>query len=143
MATTLDVITDRVRSLLVNSLGFTEAQTPFSFELQPTGNIDGCVRVEDRNQRVVGGFKYSEERTDQLIVWVAKKLNGDPREAKRILTRQMHSITSAIVWDGHAVSGEYSVTDDGRSHQMQSPNGAEYAVLQIVVPVNYETELIT
>jgi hypothetical protein len=140
MATTLDAITDRVRSLTVG-LGYTESQTPFSFDQQPTGTIDGAIRIIDRNQRVVGGLRYSEERTDQLEIWVARKLNAEPTTAKRTLTRDMHSITAAVVRDGHQVSGEYSVSDDGRTHETRAEQGAEYALLRMVLPVNFETEL--
>lgn len=140
MATTLDAITDRIRSLTVG-LGYIEAQTPFSFDLMPTGSIDGAIRIIDRNQRVVGGLRYSEERTDQLEIWVARKLNAEPTTAKRTLTRDMHSITAAVVRDGHQVSGEYSVSDDGRTHETRAEQGAEYALLRMVLPVNYETEL--
>jgi hypothetical protein len=141
MATTLDVIIDRVRSLLVTSLSYTESQTPFSFDQQPTGAIDGAVRIVDRNQRVVGGMRYSEERFDQLEIWVARKLNNAPTSAKRFLTRDMHSITTAVVRDGHQVSGEYCVPDEGRTHETRAEAGAEYALLRMVLPVNYETEL--
>jgi hypothetical protein len=141
MATTLDVITDRIRSLLVSSLGYVESQTPFSFDQQPTGNIDGATRIVDRNQRVIGGMRFSEERVDQLEIWVARKLNGEPTTAKRTLTRDMHSITAAVVRDGHQVSGEYCVPDEGRAHETRAEPGAEYALLRLVLPVNYETEL--
>lgn len=141
MATTLAVLVDRVRSLLVNSLGFTESQTPFNFDLQPEGVIDGSFRVLSRMQRVIGGFRYSEERIDQLQIWVTRGMNAEPNEATRILTQQMQSITSALVHDGHQVSGEYSVPDDGRAHELRADAGAAYAVLQLTVPVCYEVEL--
>lgn len=140
MATTLDVITDRVRSLTA-ALGYTESQSPFSFEHVPTGTIDGAFRIVDRHQRVVGGFRYTEERTDQLEIWVARKLNSEPTTAKRTLTRDMHSITAAVVRDGHQVSGEYSLPDDGRTHDVRAEQGAEYALLRMVLSVNFETEL--
>jgi hypothetical protein len=141
VATTLDVVTDRVRSLAVG-LGYVETQTPFSFDLQPVGAIDGAFRVLDSGaQRIVGGFKYSEVRIDRLTIYVGRKLAGTPTQAKRLLTRDMHSLTAAIVRDGHETSGEYAVPDDGRVHEIRAEAGAEYAVLQMTVPVDYESQL--
>jgi hypothetical protein len=82
MATTLDVIADRVRSILAAApFEFQEAETPFSFDLQPDGGIDRCFRLVD------------------------------------------------------------AVTDDGRLHELRADPGAEYAVLQLTVPVDYESQL--
>lgn len=143
MATTLDVILDRVRSLVTASpFEFVEAQSPFDFGLQPAGGIEKAVRILDRGaQRIIGGFNYSETRVDLIQVWVARKFAGEPREAKRLLTRDMHSITAAIVRDGHEDGGDYAVPDDGRQHEVRAEQGAEYAVLQMTVPVDYEAQL--
>jgi hypothetical protein len=143
MATTLDVIADRVRSILAAApFEFQEAETPFSFDLQPDGGIDRCFRLVDAGaNRIVGGFSYSETRVDRSQIWVARRYDGDAKAAKRLLTRDMHSITAAMVRDGHAISGEYAVTDDGRLHELRADPGAEYAVLQLTVPVDYESQL--
>ncbi len=138
--TTMDVIVDRVRSVCV-TLGLIEAAEPFSFKQQPTGAIDGCFRLVDRSQGVIGGFNFTEERTDQVQIWVAKKYAGDPGAAKQVLTQQMHSLTSAVAYDGHVSSGDYSIPDSGRSYVIQADQGAEYAVLQLTMPVNYESQL--
>lgn len=138
--TTLDVIVDRVRSVCV-SLNLIEAAEPFSFRQQPTGAIDGCFRIVDRSQQVIGGFNFTEERTDQVVIWVAKKFAGDPTTAKQVLTRQMHSLTSAVTHDGHVASGDYSIPDTGRAYEIRADQGAEYAVLQLTIPVNYESVL--
>jgi|SRR6476660_2242895 len=138
--TTLDVIVDRVRSVC-GGLGLTESAEPFSFKQQPTGAIDGCFRIVDRSQSVIGGFRFLEERTDQLVIWVAKKYAGQPMEAKQVLTRQMHSLTVAVTVDGAVTSGDYSVPDQGRAYEIRADQGAEYAVLQLTLPVNYETIL--
>jgi hypothetical protein len=142
VATTLDVVTDRVRSLLVTApFAYIEAQTPFSFDQQPVGAIDACFRIVDAgSNKVTVGFAYSETRVDRLDIWVARKFAGDPTAAKRTLTRDMHSITAAIARDGEQISGDYCL-DDGRAHVIRADPGAEYAVLQLTVPVNYEAQL--
>jgi hypothetical protein len=140
-ATTLDVIVDRVRSVC-GTLGLIESAEPFSFKQQPTGAIDGCFRIVDRSQRIIGGMNYTEERTDQVVIWVAKKYAGEPTAAKQVLTRQMHSLTAAVTYDGHITSGDYSIPDDGRAYEIRADQGAEYAVLQLTIPVNYETSVI-
>lgn len=138
--TTLDVIVDRVRSVC-GTLGLIESAEPFSFKQQPTGAIDGCFRIVDRSQQVIGGFNFTEERTDQVQIWVAKKYAGDPTSAKQVLTQQMHSVTAAVTRDGHVTSGDYSIPDAGRAYEIRADQGAEYAVLQLTLPVNYETTL--
>lgn len=142
MAQTVDTIINRVRSLCVSTpFNFTEAQTPFSFSQQPNGEIDGCFRITDRNQRTIGGFNYSEVRIDQVQIWVARRFNGEPTATKRILTRDMHSITAAVMRDGLQHGGDYAVEDDGRTYEIRADDGAAYAVLQLVLPVNYESQL--
>lgn len=141
MSTTLDAIVDRVRSL-TTTLGYIETQTPFSFDQQPAGAIDACLRIVERSgQGAIGGFKLSETRQDVLQIWVARKTAGEPTTAKRLLTRDMHSITAAVVTDGAFTSGEYAVLDAGRIHELRAEPGAEYAVLQMTVPVDYESQL--
>jgi hypothetical protein len=140
VATTIDEIVDRIRSVLVASpFEYVESQSPFDFTQQPVGSIDGAFRVIDRGTpRVKGGFRYSEDRTDSVQIWVAKKFAGEPVNARRTLSRAMSSISVAVTRDGHDTSGEYVVPDDGRSYEIRAEQGAEYAVLQFTLPVNYE-----
>lgn len=143
MATTLDVIVDRVRSVLQSApFTYVEAQSPFDFQTQPTQAIEGCFRVVDRgSQRVTGGFAYAETRVDQVQVFVARKLGADPTAARRKLSRDCTSIVAAICREGEQVWGEFSVEADGRQHEIRTEQGAEFAVLQLTVPVNYEAQL--
>jgi hypothetical protein len=143
VAQTVDVIADRVRSILVASpFTFAESPSPFSFDLAPDGTVDQCFRVGDRGaQRVIGGFNYSETRVDLIEVWVARKFHGEPTTARRLLARDMASISAAIVRDGHEDGGDYAVEDEGRAHEIRVEAGAEFAVLQMRVPVNYESQL--
>ena len=47
-----ETIRDRISSLCASDpFGFTEALTPFTFDLQPTGTIDGGFRVTARIPR--------------------------------------------------------------------------------------------
>lgn len=143
MATTFDAIVDRVRSVLVTTpFAYVESQSPFDFTTQPTQTIDGCVRVNERgSQRITGGFNYSETRIEQVQIFVARKQGADPTTARRLLSRDATSITAAVCREGEAVWGEFSVEADGRQHEIRTEPGAEFAVLQLTVPVNYEAQL--
>lgn len=137
---TPDVLRDRVSSVCAG-LGYTQAQTPFSFELQPSGHVDEVFRVEGEAYQVRGGFNYTEERTDILSIWVARKHHAEPTEMYRRLTRDVSSIRAAVVRDGCQVSGEYTVPDEGWEWAIQRETGNGFAVLQLALPVNYETTL--
>lgn len=142
MATTLDVIGDGVRSLLVSTpFTYVESQSPFDFDMQPVGGIDGCFRLGDAgSNRVIAGFRFSETRQDRLQIWVARKFAGEPTQVRRILTQDMHSITAAVARYGEQTSGDFCLVD-GRQHEIRADAGSEYAVLQLTVPVDYETQL--
>ncbi len=141
MSTTLDAIVDRVSSVAAG-MGYTEAVTPFSFDQQPVGTIDQCIRILGGGQTPPkGGFRMSEVRIDRVTIWVARKYAGEPRTVTRVLTRDMHSLTAAIMTDGLITSGEYAIPDEGRVHEIRAEPGAEYAVLQMTVPVDYESQL--
>ncbi len=138
MATTINAIVTRISDRLIG-LSLLPSQTPFSFDMQTAGVVDGSFRILTRAQRVIGGFRYTEERIDQVVIWVAKTFEDDPTYATSELMALIHTITSAIVRDGHEVSGEYSVPDEGRSHDLRADAGSAYAVLQLTIPVCYET----
>lgn len=137
---TPDVLRDRVTSVCA-TLGLVQARTPFSFELQPDGEIDQTFRVESEAYLVRGGFAFTEERTDLMTVWVARKHHAQPNEMYRVLTRDISSIRAAIIRDGCQVSGEYTSPDDGWEWGIQRESGNGYAVLQVALPLNYETTL--
>lgn len=140
---TLDVIVDRVRSVLVGDpFVYGESVTPFSFDLSPQGQFEGGVcRIEHRPGKVIGGVRRSEERTDQIEVWVARMHDGEPVRAHRLLTRDLQSITAAVVSDGHFNGGDYALADDGRGHEIRTQESWAYSVLRVTLPVNYETEV--
>lgn len=137
---TPDILRDRVTSVCA-TLGYTQAQTPFSFELQPSGEIDQVFRVEGEAMTVRGGFNFTEERTDLLTVWVARKHHAQPNEMYRTLTRDVSSIRAGVVRDGCQTSGEYTVPDDGFEWAIQRESGNGFAVVQVALPVNYDTTL--
>jgi hypothetical protein len=137
---TPDGLRDRVTSVCAR-LGYLQAQTPFSFELQPSGAVDEVFRIEGEALTVIGGFNYTEERTDLLTIWLARKHHSAPTEMYRRLTQDVSSIRAAVVRDGHQTSGEYSVPDDGWAWTIQRETGNGFAVLQVAMPCNYETTL--
>ena len=141
---TADEIVDRVRSICVATpFGLIEAQKWDSFDLQPTTNIDGVFRIPPPSSQVVsGGFDFTEDRTDSMQVWVARKHQGDYDAVRRTLLRDMHSLTAAVVRDAAYVSGEYHIPDSGRGHAIQPDRqGLEYVTLRLTLPINYEVQL--
>ncbi len=141
---TADEIVDRVRSLCVSDpFRFTEAQTWVDFSMQPTTNIEGVFRVPPpSSQSVSGGFDFTEDRTDSMQIWVARKHQGDYAAVRRTLLRDMHSLTAAVVRDAAQESGEYHIPDGGRGHVIQPDKaGLEYVTLRLTLPINYEVQL--
>lgn len=138
MATTIDVLRDRVASICAGDpFGLTLAATPFSFELQPTGVIDGVFRLTSESDQVIGGFNYSEERTDTIELWVARKQAGEPDAMYRALLTDATSIRAAVIRDG-TTSGEYHVPAERGGFSQRHDAGREYAVLRLSLPINYE-----
>lgn len=139
MAQTVDVIRDRIASVCASApFAFHQAATPFDFELQPTGLIDGVFRLTTEAGSVIGGFNYSEERTDMVDIWVARKQNADPQAAYRQLLIDASSLRAAVIRDGVSNGGDYHVPADGAGVSVQHDPGREYAVLKLTIPVDYE-----
>lgn len=134
-------IRDRVRSVCASDpFFFTEAVTPFSFELQPSGQIDQVFRIEVTGGEVIGGFNYTEDRTDELAIWVARKYAGHPDAAYRQLQVDITSIRAAVIRDGAETSGEY-IVPNGNAFELQREVGKEFCVVKLALPINYEAEL--
>jgi hypothetical protein len=140
MATTIDVVLDRVRSLCCNApFAFTEAVSTEDFNRQPTGRGDQVFRVKVRGGPAKGQMCYVEERTDSLDLEVIRAVNANYDQARRQLSRDATSLTAAILRDGHITSGgEYSIPDAGRSHEVIGQRGASFLTLRLTVPVCYE-----
>lgn len=138
MATTREAMHRQITSLCIGA-GFVRAQTPFDFDQQPTGLVDGAFRVTVDAGPPVGGFGLTETRTDTVVVWVARKHKADPWEAYDALLTDCSSLTMLVVRDG-IQGGEYAVPD-GTSLGIEHENGREFAVARLGVPVNYEVQL--
>ncbi len=142
MATTIDVIRDRIASVCAaQPFGFVEAVTPFDFSLQPTSAIDGVFRLTSEAEGVIGGFNFTEERIDRVEIWLARKHSGAPQAAYRALLTDASSLRAAVIRDGAVAGGDYSVPDDGAGVSITHDEGQEFAVLRLTLPVNYEAEL--
>lgn len=139
---TADVIVDRVRSICCSSpFAFTEAVSWASFNQQPDQNIDQVFRIPPpMSGQVIGGFSFTEDRTDELQIWVARKRNGDYDGVRRALLKDVHSLTAAITRDGLVNSGDYGVLDE-RSHEITEDAGTDYAHLRLTLSVNYDAQL--
>lgn len=144
MATTLDVIVDRVRSLCVSA----------PFEYQESARLDrfdwdsaqvfgdvSLFRVETVSQPPRGGTSFTEERTDLLTVTVGRAINADYDATRRALLRAAHSLTAAIVRDGAEDSGSYTVPDASAGSRITADPTKAYLSLALTLPVNYESQL--
>jgi hypothetical protein len=139
MSTGADDIRLRIASVCASSpFELVQALEPFSFDRQPTGVIDGVFRLESESLRVLGGFNYSEERTDAMRLWVARKQQADPEGTYQRLQADARSLRAAVVRDGLQDGGDYGVPDAGDSVRITREAGKEYAVLQLTIPVVYE-----
>lgn len=139
MPTTREALWGRVTSLCIES-GFTRAVTPFDFDQQPTGLIDGAIRLTVEGGAPIGGFRMSEERTDTFVLWVARKHGAAPQEAYERLLTDVSSLTAGVVRDGAFGGGDYAVPD-GAAVNIEHENGREFAVARLALPVNYEVQL--
>jgi hypothetical protein len=141
-ALTADLIVDRVTSIVTGApFQLVEATTWTDFDRQPTTNVDGVFRIPPlTSQSAIGGFAYSEDRTDTLQVWIARKHQHDYATVRRRLLQDVHSLTAAIIRDAHQVSGDYGVLDEGRGHAIEDLPEAEYLTLRLTLPVNYDAE---
>lgn len=139
MATTHDVIVDRVRSLcLASPFGWTEAVSSEAFTLQGIGSANQVFRVKARGGVSRGGTGFTEERTDSLEVEVIRRIDADYDATRRALFRDVNSLVAAIIRDGHVSSGEYTVPDAGRAHEVTGQTGASYLTARLTLPINYE-----
>ena len=144
MATTMDVIVDRVRSLcLATPFEFQESARLDRFDWDPAqvfGDVS-LFRIETVSQSAQGHTSYYEERTELLTVTVGRAVAEDYDETRRGLLRCAHSLTSAIVRDGAQDSGSYHVMDAGMTSRIEADPTAAYLMLRLSLPVNYEASL--
>lgn len=142
-ALTADVIVDRVRSVCAGSpFNFVEAVSWANFDLQPNMNVDEVFRIlPPSSQFVQGGFGFTEDRRDQMQIWVARKTNGDYDAVRRALLKDVHSLTAAVTRDALVTSGDYDVPDGGRGHAITEDAGRTYVTLRLTLPLQYEAQL--
>ena len=134
-------IRDRVRSILAGTpFQFAESQEPWSFERQPTTQIDGVFRVEMASQTVRQEMDFRDIRIDTLTIWTARLQGGDPNAVYRTQLQDVNSITAAVIRDGATGGGDYAVPD-GRGFSLRRDPGAAYAMARISIPVDYETSV--
>ena len=139
MATTIDVIVDRVRSLCCSApFAFTEAVSSEDFIRQATGRGDQVFRVKARGGQARGQMTFAEERTDTLDLEVIRAISANYDSTRRLLLKDASSLTAAIIRDGHVTSGEYTVPDGGRTSDVIGQPGASFLTMRLTIPVNYE-----
>lgn len=144
MATTLDVIVDRVRSICATyPFAYQESARLDRFEwdaAQTFGDVS-LFRVETVSQPARGGSAFSEERIDLVTVTVGRAINADYGGARRELLRASHSLTAAVARDGAETSGLYTVPDGGFRSSVDADPSAAYLSLRLTLPVCYESQL--
>ena len=141
-ANLLATIASRVASICAATpFSLRRTQEPFSFDLQPTGGIDQAFRIEAADLSVQGGSNYSETRIGQLRIFLARKQTATPTVVYTALCTDAQSLTAAVTRDGVTGGGDYDVPDQGRGFVVQHDVGKEYAVLRLILPVNYEAQL--
>ena len=142
MSTGADEIRNRITSVCSSApFHFAQSATPFSFDLQPASAIDAVFRIESESSSVIGGFNYSEERTDTMRIWVARRQASDPEGTYQRLQADARSLRAAIVRDGCEGGGDYGVPNTGGSTQISHDRGTEFGVLRLTVPACYDAEL--
>jgi len=142
MATTPDVLINRVRSLMVAApFNYAEAVSSEDFMFQGSGSSDARFRVKISGGASIGGFAYSEDRTDVLTFELSRHIAADYVATHNMLVGDCNSVTAAIIRDGHQTSGLYAVPDTGRTWDVVAPAGASYLTLRLTVPLNYEAQV--
>lgn len=139
MATTARTIRERVRTLLsAPPFEFTEAVSPFDLIHQPTGELDQVFRVEHETDLVEAYLGGGEERTDRIIVFLARKQVPTPQECYDALVDDADAIRLALIDDGPLGTGDYSIPNAGHGISLTHETGAEFSVVRLSIPVNYE-----
>lgn len=142
MATTPDVLLNRVRSLMVDApFYWREAVSSEDLFWQGSGSSDAVFRAKMDGGSSIGGLAYSEDRTDVLTVEVSRHIAADYHYTTTQLLGDCNSLIAAIIRDGHETSGAYTVPDTGRSWETSAPTGASYLTLRLTVPLNYEAQV--
>lgn len=141
-----DMIIDRVRSLCVSSpFYFTEATGVFDFDLTPSPTLTDrpVFFIEPLQSRAAMGYSgYRQDRIDDLVVSVAYNIDaGDYNQTRNIIAKDVHSLTAAITRDGHVTSGDYGILDEGADSVVSADRGAQFMVLRLTLPVQYEVSL--
>lgn len=142
MSTGADEIRNRIASVCAgDTFQMTPAATPFSFEQQPSTTIDAVFRIESETASVIGGFNFSEERTDLMRLWVARRQAADPEQTYQRLQADARSLRAAVTRDGCEGGGDYGIPDAGDGALITHDRGQEFAVLRLTIPVSYEADL--
>jgi hypothetical protein len=141
MATTRALMLARINTVCASDpFRFTQALSPFDFTKQPTGVIAQVFRVEMQSQNVIGGFNYSEDRTDVATIWIARKHQTAHQDVYRLLVTDVTSLTSAITRDGSTGGGDFAVPDGGGA-SFRHDGGVEFALARLELLINYESQL--
>lgn len=136
---TEDELVDRVRDVCIAN-GYTEA-VGADFTRQPTGTItDGAFTVGLSGTAARGGMNFTEEARATIQVAVVRPLDDDYQQARRQALQDGRTLLEDITRDGAVTSGEYAV-EDGRALTVETPRGANYVLLRLSVPVNFEAQL--
>ncbi len=137
MATTEYAIVDAIRAT-VAAAGYAEA-VGFDFGKAPSLSVERAFVVRYEADTPIGGWNYSEEARGRVTVALARAVNGDYQTARRAAWTDQRDLVNAIVRAG--TTDGYAVEDAGRTALVEAPKGANYLVLTLTLPVNFEAAL--
>lgn len=119
------------------SNGYTQAKTPFDFDVQPSQNLDQtfCLSVERiETTGLIGGDQIEVHR---VTFFLAQKVKAQGWGAQRSLLVDTSLVEQALV--GDFPDFDYHVQDDSVRSDVKSPSaGDDYAVARLQVDVEID-----
>jgi hypothetical protein len=142
-ATTIGAVWDRI-SDIVTAQGFRRAHDAFTFELQPSQDLDRQYYVvpaqsPDQTEGYLGGDQAEGYDVD---IWLSRKIKRDSHGAARQLLADMDAIEAVIL--GDYATHAYTVTDGGVAKRLspsEAPEQPLHSIGQLTVTVEFDRDL--
>jgi hypothetical protein len=132
--TTAGAVFDRVNSV-VAAAGFTLSKDQFSFELQPSTQIDAVFRVEMSFNDQEGNLGSTAAELQTVDIWIARAVKRDARGAYRQLIADL-DIVEGLLADDYAAF-DYNVEKTGS--EIRPPEAeASYVVARLSATVDFD-----
>ena len=136
---TTDTVVGRISTIIASApYSMLRADEPFSFDLQPSQNLDQVFCLLAESDEVTAYLGYAQAQIDRLTIRLARKINSDPHGTVSQLYLDVHSLASTIIRDGTA--GDYNAVV--RSWTIPHPQDRDnFAVAEIEVLADYDRAL--